>query len=185
MRTKIVQDPGASYWELKSHGSVWVKSGPDSVQGREARQVLSHTKPVLSLKQPNCTIHQPHARFQYLPIHMGNILHHLHTHQLLESVHMVLTQPGTPVSFWGMCIYLLFNFWKVRNFRCFPFPENSGTLTFLISGNSGLRRFLLLVIHSCISPFTCDSVVPPCFMYYSHLCTQVFPLYLVHTCPTP
>ena len=27
---------------------------------------------------------------------------------VLESVHMVLTQPGTPVSFWGMCIYLLF-----------------------------------------------------------------------------
>ena len=76
----------------------------------------------------------------------------------------VLTQPGTPVSFRGMCICLLFDFRKLRKFRCFPFPENSGTPTFPISGNSGLRRFLLLVIHSCISPFTCDSVVSPCFM---------------------
>ena len=84
-----------------------------------------------------------------------------------------------------MCIYLLFDFRKLRNFRCFPFPENSGTPTFPISRNSGLRRFLLLVINSCISPFTCDSVVSPCFMYYSRLCTQVFSLYPVHTCPTP
>ena len=61
-------------------------------------------------------------------------------------------------------IYLLFDFRKLRIFRCFPFPENSRTPTFPISGNSGLRRFLLLVIHSCISPFTCDSVVSPCFM---------------------
>ena len=29
MRTKTVQDPGASYRELKSRESVWVKSGPD------------------------------------------------------------------------------------------------------------------------------------------------------------
>ena len=39
---------------------------------------------------------------------------------LLESVHTVLTQPGTPVSFQGMCIYLLFDFRKLQNFRCFP-----------------------------------------------------------------
>ena len=38
-------------------------------------------------------------------------------------------------------IYLLFNFQKLWIFRCFPFPENSGTPTFLISGNSGLQRF--------------------------------------------
>ena len=82
---------------------------------------------------------------------------------LLESVPTVLTQPGAPVSFRGMCICLLFDFRKLRNFRCFPFPENSGTPTFLISGNSGLRCFLLLVIHSCISPFTCDSIVSPLF----------------------
>ena len=30
MRTKTVQDPGASYRELKSCESVWVKSGPDT-----------------------------------------------------------------------------------------------------------------------------------------------------------
>ena len=83
---------------------------------------------------------------------------------VLESIHTVLTQPGTPVSFRGMCIHLLFDFWKLWNFRCFPFPENSGTLMFLISGNSGLRRFLILVICSCISLFTCDSIVSPCFM---------------------
>ena len=64
-----------------------------------------------------------------------------------------------------MFIYLLFNFWKLRNFQCFPFLENSRTPMFLISRNSGLRRFLLLVIHSCISLFTCDSVVFPCFMF--------------------
>ena len=32
MRTKTVQDPGASYRELKSRESVWVKSGPDRQQ---------------------------------------------------------------------------------------------------------------------------------------------------------
>ena len=63
-----------------------------------------------------------------------------------------------------MFIYLLFNFRKLRIFQCFPFLENSGTPMFLISGNSRLRRFLLLVIHSCISLFTCDSIVFPCFM---------------------
>ena len=53
----------------------------------------------------------------------------------------VLTQPRTPVSFQGMFIHLLFDFQKLRIFGCFPFLENSGTLTFLISGNSGLRCF--------------------------------------------
>ena len=102
---------------------------------------------------------------------------------VLESVPTVLTQPGTPVSFRGMCIYLRFDFRKLRNFRCFPFPENSGTPTFPFSGNSGLRRFWLLVIRSCISPFTCDSVVSPCFMYYPRLCTQVSSLYPVNLVP--
>jgi len=32
VRTKTVQDPGASYRELKSRESVWVKSGPDMDQ---------------------------------------------------------------------------------------------------------------------------------------------------------
>ena len=63
-----------------------------------------------------------------------------------------------------MFIHSLFDFRKLRIFRCFPFPENSGTLMFLISGNSGLRCFLILVTHSCISHFTCDSLVFPCFM---------------------
>ena len=53
----------------------------------------------------------------------------------------VLTQPGTPVSFRGMFIYSLFDFRKLRIFQCFPFLENSGTPMFLISRNSGLRRF--------------------------------------------
>ena len=76
----------------------------------------------------------------------------------------VLTQPGTPVSFQGMFIHLLFDFWKLWIFQCFPFPENSGTPMFLISGNSRLQHFLILVIHVCISHFTCDSLVSPCFM---------------------
>ena len=73
-----------------------------------------------------------------------------------------------------MYIHLLFDFWKLRIFQCFPFPEHSGTPTFLISRNSGLRHFLLLVICSCISHFTCDSSISPCFIYCSHLCTQVY-----------
>ena len=63
-----------------------------------------------------------------------------------------------------MFIHLLFNFQKLQIFQCFPFLENSGTPMFPISRNSGLRRFLILVTHSCISHFTCDSLVFPCFM---------------------
>ena len=41
---QIVQDPGASYRELKSRGSVWVKSGPDKntrqQQGPETSEML-------------------------------------------------------------------------------------------------------------------------------------------------
>ena len=73
---------------------------------------------------------------------------------LLESVPMVLTQPGTPVSFRGMCICSLFDFWKLRIFRCFPFPENSGTPTFPISRNSGLRRFPIFLYY-VITLFSC------------------------------
>ena len=69
----------------------------------------------------------------------------------------ILTQPGTPVSFQGMFIYLLFDFQKLRIFRCFPFPENSGTPTFPISGNSGLRHFprfsyYVILLVSCLHP---------------------------------
>ena len=69
----------------------------------------------------------------------------------------VLTQPGTLVSFRGMCICSLFDFQKLRNFRCFPFPENSGTPTFPISRNSGLRRFpifsyYVILLVSCLHP---------------------------------
>ena len=67
---------------------------------------------------------------------------------------MVLTQPGTLVSFQGMFIYSLFDFWKLRIFRCFPFPENPGTPTFPISGNSGLRRFPIFSYY-VITLFSC------------------------------
>ena len=54
-------------------------------------------------------------------------------------------------------IYLLFNFQKLWSFRCFLFPENSGTPTFPISGNSGLRRFprfsyYVILLVSCLHP---------------------------------
>ena len=63
-----------------------------------------------------------------------------------------------------MFIHLLFNFQKLQIFQCFLFLENSRTLTFLISRNSGLQCFPILVTHSCISHFTCDSLASPCFM---------------------
>ena len=66
----------------------------------------------------------------------------------------VLTQPGTPVSFQGMFICSLFDFRKLWIFRCFPFPENSGTPTFLISGNSRLRCFPIFLYY-VITLFSC------------------------------
>ena len=66
----------------------------------------------------------------------------------------ILTQPGTPVSFQGMFIHSLFDFWKLRIFQCFPFPENSGTPTFPISGNSGLRHFPIFLYY-IITLFSC------------------------------
>ena len=70
---------------------------------------------------------------------------------VLESVHTVLTQPGTPVSFWGMCICLLFDFWKLRNsdvsdFRKLRTPTFSDI--FVLCNHS----------HFMPSPFTGDSV---------------------------
>ena len=108
---------------------------------------------------------------------------------LLESVHTVLTQPGTPVSFRGMFIYLLFNFQKLWIFQCFPFPENSGTLTFPISGNSRLQcfpRFLYYVITliSCLhlslvtpsavvsTSLSLDPQFPFTLLYYFCLCNS-------------
>ena len=101
--------------------------------------------------------------------------------QLLESVHMVLTQPGTPVSFRGMCICLLFDFWKLQNFRCFPFLENSGTPTFPISGNSGLRHFpifsyYVITLISCLHL----SLVTPSAV----VSTSLFPDPQFSLCPT-
>ena len=83
---------------------------------------------------------------------------------------MVLTQPGTPVSFQGMFIHLLFDFWKLQMFQCFPFPENSRTLIFLISGNSGLWHFLILVTHTgdknpCTKPVYANYILVTCPEY--------------------
>ena len=102
----------------------------------------------------------------------------------------VLTQPRTPVSFWGMFIYSLFDFQKLQIFWCFPFPENSGTPTFLISGNSGLWHFprfsyYVITLISCLhfSLVTPSAVVstslspdpqfPFALSYYSCLCNSV------------
>ena len=56
-----------------------------------------------------------------------------------------------------MFIYSLFDFRKLQIFRCFPFPENSGTLMFPISRNSGLQRFPIFLYYviplvSCLHP---------------------------------
>ena len=42
---------------------------------------------------------------------------------------------------------MLFDFQKLRIFQCFPFPENSRTLMFLISRNSRLQCFLRLLYY--------------------------------------
>ena len=88
------------------------------------------------------------------------VMYYLAPPRLLVLVRIrstVLTQPGTLVSFRGMFIYSLFDFWKLRIFQCFPFPENSGTPTFPISGNSGLRCFprfsyYVILLVSCLRP---------------------------------
>ena len=64
-----------------------------------------------------------------------------------------------------MLIYSLFDFRKLRIFRCFPFPENSGTLTFPISGNSGLQHFPRF----SLSP---DPQFPFALLYCFHLCNS-------------
>ena len=96
----------------------------------------------------------------------------------------VLTQPGTLVIF-----------------RCFPFPENSRTPTFLISRNSGLRRFLrfsyyVILLVSCLHPslvtlsavgntsLSLDLQFPLALSYCSRLCNSVPPsLYRYNSSP--
>ena len=105
------------------------------------------------------------------------------------------------MSFRGMCICLLFDFRKLRIFRCFPFPENSGTPTFPISGNSGLRRFpifsyYVITFISCLHPslvtpsavgntsLSPDPQFPLALSYCSCLCNSVPPsLYRYNSSP--
>ena len=100
-----------------------------------------------------------------------------------------------------MFIHSLFDFRKLRIFQYFPFPENSGTPTFPISRNSGLRRFprfsyyvilLVLCLHpSLVTPSAVDntSLSPdPQFPLYptllSRLCNSVPPsLYRYNSSP--
>ena len=101
---------------------------------------------------------------------------------LLESIYTVLTQPGTLASFQGMFIYLLFNFWKLQIFQCFPFLENSRTPTFPISGNSRLRcfpRFLYYVI-TLISRLHLSLVTPSAVVSTSLSPDPQFPFALLY-----
>ena len=126
----------------------------------------------------------------------------VHTKGYFVRIHsMVLTQPGTPVSFRGMFIHSLFDFQKLRIFRCFPFPENSGTPTFPISGNSGLQRFprfsyYVILLVSCLHPslvtlsavgntsLSPDPQFPLALSYCSRLCNSVPPsLYRYNSSP--
>ena len=89
-----------------------------------------------------------------------------------------------------MFICSLFDFQKLRIFRCFPFLENSRTPMFLISGNSGLRRFpifsyyvisLVSCLHlSLVTPsavgntsLSPDPQFPSALSYCSRLCNSV------------
>ena len=94
----------------------------------------------------------------------------------------VLTQPGTLVSFQGMFIYLLFNFWKIWIFQCFLFLENSGTPTFPISRNSGLRRFprFLYYVITLISCLHLSLVTPSTVVSTSLSLDLQFPFTLLY-----
>ena len=84
---------------------------------------------------------------------------------MLESVPTVLTQPGTPVSFRGMCICSLFDFRKLRNFPMFSI---SGKLR-----NSDVSNFWKLQ-----TPTFFD--ISHSFMYFTfHLWLRSFPLFYV------
>ena len=81
-----------------------------------------------------------------------------------------------------MFICLLFDFRKLRIFRCFPFPENSGTLTFPISGNSGLRRFprFLYYVISLVLCLHLSLVTPSAVVSTSLSPDPQFPLALLY-----
>ena len=81
-----------------------------------------------------------------------------------------------------MCICSLFDFRKLRIFRCFPFPENSGTPTFPISGNSGLRRFpiFLYYVITLISCLHLSLVTPSAVVNTSLSPDPQFPLALLY-----
>ena len=84
---------------------------------------------------------------------------------MLESVPTVLTQPGTPVSFRGMCICSLFDFRKLRNFPMFSI---SGKLR-----NSDVSDFWKLRTPTFF-------VISHSFMYFTlHLWLRSFPLFHV------
>ena len=86
------------------------------------------------------------------------------------------------MSFRGTCICSLFDFRKLRIFRCFPFPENSGTPTFPISGNSGLRRFpiFLYYVITLISCLHLSLVTPSAVVNTSLSPDPQFPLALLY-----
>ena len=89
------------------------------------------------------------VKWLHLPyLSVGNAVgwQHLQAGVLLESVPTVLTQPGTPVSFRGMLFRSLFDFRKLRIFRCFPFPENSGLRRFPIFS------YYVILLVSCLHP---------------------------------
>ena len=75
----------------------------------------------------------------------------------------VLTQPGTPVSFQGMFICLLFDFRKLRNFPMFSISgklRNSDVSDFRKLRTPTFSDIFILCNHSLFmsSPFTGDSV---------------------------
>ena len=79
-------------------------------------------------------------------------------------------------------IYSLFDFRKLWIFRCFPFLENSGTLTFLISGNSGLRCFLIFwyYVISLVSCLHLSLVTPSAVVSTSLSLDPQFPFALLY-----
>ena len=76
----------------------------------------------------------------------------------------------------------VFHFWKLQIFRCFPFPENSGTPTFLISGNSRLRCFpiFLYYVITLISCLHLSLVTPSAVVSTSLSLDLQFPFALLY-----
>ena len=96
-----------------------------------------------------------------------------HQHVVLESVHIVLTQPGTLVSFWGMFIYSLFNFRKLRIFRCFPFSF----LSLHYFSCSFFAHFLNLVTFTLIH----SSHISLLSTLFSCYCSTIWPTILTNS----